>query len=372
MKRIFWVVVALITYGSLYPLDFMFHNPHHLTLHAFLMTLFRYSGNGDTLGNLVLFIPMTAIGRLAWPRASVLTLMIWALILAVGLQILQIWLPSRVPSLQDALVNEIGAALGFLFIRIPVWMTKRWRLVVDNDARYPLLLLMLWLGYRLAPFVPAVDWQSWKDSLKPLLLHPTLPWVQVLLAIASWTVIAALWERLWTGRHARIALASLILCSFAAEVVIVGNVLTATNVLGAIIGFFFWPLLRRSPTPEGVLAGMLLVSFVLEELTPFQFRTQGIEFHWVPFWSFLHGNLFINLEAFLQKLFIYGSLIWLFEKAGIRMPVAVGMVTIAILALVIAQGLFLGHTGDITGAVMALGMGWMKNIFDKDFVLSDL
>lgn len=366
MKFLFWLVIGLISYGSLYPLDFVSGNPHHLTLVGFLLTSMRYSGNGDTLGNLLLFVPMTIFGRLAWPRTRASVLMLGALILAVGLQILQLWLPSRVPSLQDAMVNEIGAALGFLLVRIPDWMSTRWRLRVDDRARYPLLLLALWLGYRLMPFVPAIDWQSWKDSLKPLLLHPQLPWVQVLLAICSWTVVTALWDRLWSGRQARAALAVLILVSFAAEVVIVNNVLTATNVLGAIAGYFLWPLLRRGPSPGWVLGALLLLSFVLEELSPFRLRTHGIEFHWVPFWGFLHGSMYINVASFQQKLFIYGALIWLGTLGGLRLWMSVALVAAAIFVLVIAQSLFVGHTGDITGVLMALGMGWIKAVFDRN------
>lgn len=365
MKVLFWLVVVLITYGSIYPLNFVSGNPHHLDLHGFLLTIFQYSGNGDTLGNFLLFLPMTLFGRLAWPRMNAWVLMWWALVLAVGLQILQLWLPSRVPSLQDAFVNEVGAAAGFLLVRIPGWFSARFRLVLSHQARYPLLLVMLWFGYRLMPFVPSIDWQSWKDSLKPLLLHPTLPWVQVLLAIFSWTMVAALWEKIWPGRHARSLLAALILASFAAEVVIVNNVLTATNVLGGVVGYFLWPWLKRLPGRDGLLAGLLLFSFVLEELTPFQLRTEGIAFHWVPFWGYLHGNMFINLEAFQQKLFVYGCLIWLLVQAGTRLSAAIAMTTLSIFLLVAAQSLFVGHTGDITGVLMVLGMGWMKYLFDK-------
>jgi hypothetical protein len=33
-------------------------------------------------------------------------------------------------------------------------------------------VLILWLAYRLAPFIPTMDWQKYKMALKPLLLHP--------------------------------------------------------------------------------------------------------------------------------------------------------------------------------------------------------
>ncbi len=420
LKPVFFIIGLLITYGSLYP--FNFYSAPAGAWEMFLASWRAFTGRGDALSNILLFVPFGYFGVLAFGRKA--WLMGAALLLAVGVQVVQVYLPGRDANLQDVLWNVLGTAFGAGLTLLP-WL----RFSIRGNGRdrglsAPLLLVGCWLGYRLMPFVPSFDWQQWKDSLKPLLLHPQLSWTGLLHDTVAWAVVACLWPQIGRCRKAGLWLLLLIGCwlayrlmpfvpsldwqlwkdslkplllhpqlsltgllhdavawavvaclwsqvcryrkaglwllllaggVFALEVLIVKNTVSATNVLGALLGVGLWTLwLGRGSSGRVILALLLMLSLLLSGLAPFQLRPVPGDFHWLPFHGFLGGSMMINISVVFEKGYFYGALILLLYQESGRFRFAAVTTFLLTLLIEIAQLFVYGHTAEITDPLLVL------------------
>jgi hypothetical protein len=96
---------------------------------------------------------------------------------------------------------------------------------------------------------------------------------------------------------------------------------------------------------------------VAQRLEPFHFAGPAHPFGWIPFLSFMHGSIQVDTLSFLEKGFLYGSLIWLLEKIGVRLPLATLGVAAVLLATSLVEVHLPGRSAEITDAVMALFIG---------------
>ena len=202
-------LVCLIVYASLYP--FTEWRDQGISPFHFVVAPFpKYWTGFDVLANLVGYAPLGFLlalagarsGRVRWPVAAA-----WLAgsLLSLGMESLQSYLPSRVPSNVDLMLNSLGTGLGAL----AAWAFRamgalahwsRWR---DRwfapDARGALVLLLLWpvallfpaavpmglgqvferleaaLGELLAD-TPFLDWMP----LREMELEPLVPGVEML------------------------------------------------------------------------------------------------------------------------------------------------------------------------------------------------
>jgi hypothetical protein len=81
------------------------------------------------------------------------------------------------------------------------------------------------------------------------------------------------------------------------------------------------------------------------------------DFGWVPFWSMMHGSISVAMQAFFEKFYQYGGLIWLCEQAGLPLVPATGLVSILLLGTSYAEIYLPGRSGEITDTVMAIAIG---------------
>lgn len=351
LKSVFFTVALLIVYGSLYP--FNFHAAPAGAWRALLASWNIITDRGDVLSNIFLFVPFGYLGALVYRRQA--GLLVAALIVAAGVQVLQVYLPGRDANLQDVIWNMLGYVVGAGLAHLP-WL----RLSLASDTgrqgvNTALLLIGCWLAYRLMPFVPSIDWQLWKDSLKPLLLYPRFSFVGVLHDAAAWAVVACLWPQAWRRSRADLWLLLLVAGVFALEVVIVKNSVSANNVLGALLGIGLWQLwLKRMTSGRVVLAVLLALSLLLSGLAPFQPRGFMGSFHWLPFQGFLGGAMLINVSVLFEKGFFYGALIYLLQQQSGRFGVAAGFVFALTLLIEIGQLFVHGHTAEITDPLLVL------------------
>jgi hypothetical protein len=103
---------------------------------------------------------------------------------------------------------------------------------------------------------------------------------------------------------------------------------------------------------------LLLSAYILaERLEPFQFSAYGRAFGWTPFRSFLYGSVEVNITSFLEKAFLYGSLIWLLDRSGLRSGVSTILVAILLFATSWTEIYLPGRSAEITDALMALLIG---------------
>lgn len=360
-SRELWLgFVILITYGSIYPANFQMHLFDSASLAIFLKSCCGAPHSGDVLANFLLFVPFGFFGILAAHRTIVgiswaAYVCILGTLLALVLQLVQIYLPSRDANLQDVVWNFIGIFGGVLlglsvknhFLQ-PTRLSSYFLLV-------PWVLIIAWLTYRLIPFVPAMDFQSVKDSLKPLYLNPELIPKNIFHDTVAWCLIAYF---LRAGRRFSsydIYLPQLILLTFFLEILIITNVVSASNVVGAVLAIILWRgVLRRIPQCENVLVLLLFSMLIFVGLAPFTQYPEAVTFNWLPFHGFLGGSMYINSQAACEKVFLYGSLVYLLWKGGFGTLQSILIAVMGVAMIEFAQTRFIGHTPEITDPILVI------------------
>jgi len=156
------LVTGFIVYGSLFP--FVFH-PNTMAVdpgHYLLSTWHDWDGRGDLLSNILLYLPFGFFTTNALPLRvpSVLRALLAILAgaaLSISMEMTQFYDVGRVTSMGDVYANAIGASAGAIAATI-IGATLKWpftrELAERPDAA---LLLVMFLGYRLYPYVPVID-----------------------------------------------------------------------------------------------------------------------------------------------------------------------------------------------------------------------
>ena len=357
------ILLLAIAYGSLYPFDFQLEALGGDVIDTFLGSWHAESGRGDSLGNIILFVPFGFLGtitvhsggRTFWRAVLVL---LAAAIFATVLQFAQLYLPSRTAALNDVFWNLLGTGVGCFGGIVLSKHVGRWLQRGQGLQLVPLFLLGCWAALRLNPFVPSIDFQAIKDSLKPLLLHPEISVVGVVVNAASWLVAAFMLQQLGMKRSRGLKLGLIMLATLALEIAIVDNVVTASNVLGASIAWILaWIVLAARARVPLILAAVLIAALLVQGLEPFVLRPETATLAWIPFSDFLNGAMYHNTLVMVEKTFLYGSLIYLLRAAGLGW-FRCTMITAAMLTCIeVAQMFFAHHTPAITDPLLAILLG---------------
>ena len=139
-------------------------------------------------------------------------------------------LPSRDAAIGDIFWNIAGIAAG-----IAMALPRRVREAVLHQSvgqsqLIAVLFLGCWLIAELAPFVPSLDLQSFKDSIQPLWQSSSFSMLALLRDSVAWIVIAYIVIRSFSPRTAW-PLVVLAMCgTLLAKIVIVNNTLTPADV----------------------------------------------------------------------------------------------------------------------------------------------
>jgi VanZ family protein len=359
------IIVAVILYGSLYP--FAFYQPEGGVgpLKHLIQSWAETPGRGDFVANIFLYLPLGFFGSLAVAGSDRTLRRILLVALAGGtlsttMELTQYYIAGRVSAADDVYANLIGTLLGAIAGNFAggdfLWLPFR-----DIAAnRVPCLLLALWLAYRLYPYVPTIDLHKYWDALKPVVFHPRPTGYDLFRYTAVWLTVGSLIEAVGGRRRGWLLFPLFITAVLSAKVVIIGKTLSAAEIAGAATALVVWLLLAISVSARiRVIATALLLSayIVAERLEPFQFSAYGRAFGWIPFRSFLYGSVEVNITSFLEKAFLYGALIWLLEKSGLRSGRSTIIVAILLFAASWAETYLPDRSAEITDALMALLIG---------------
>jgi VanZ family protein len=360
-EPVFVIVVIGIVFGSLYPFDFRVPPGGVGPLHTLLGSWFVPPGRGDAVANILFYLPFGLFAMLSFrhrPRLYrwLLVVIVTGALLSTAMELAQYFDKGRVTSAADVYTNTLGATLGaitgslFRFnARIP--MIDQ---LLSNPV--PTVLIGTWVAYRLFPYEPTIDLHKYWDTLKPLLLSPTLSSYDLYRHTVIWlTVFGLIAAAIRRGRSMVVAI-SFAAGVLTAKVVIINASLSIAEIAGAVLALclrtIFGAIGRRGLV---LLAALLAGYIVIERLEPFVFLPNGRAFGWIPFASFLSGgSLEINILSFFEKVFLYGSLIFLLTEAGVRLWVAATLLAMLLFATSWIEIYLPGRSAEVTDAVMAL------------------
>lgn len=407
-RRLFYLYLAFVVYGSLVPLRFV-PRPLDEAVAAFRAVPFLQLGidsRADWVANLLLFIPLTFLAAqwllaekspLARAGAGIL-LALAAIALAAGIEFLQLFFPQRTVSQNDIYAESLGGMLGLaaqaLFGRgLRAWLLGLWHRESRQEATLRLLHAYLFvlfgfsvfpLDLTLSPVEIFHKWHAGRVVLIPFSGQHGSIWdtiYELATDILAWIPVGILWAQAGTRKAIAVAgkglLAALVIEFF--QLFVYSRVSDVTDVLlgglGAAIGSVCARRMQKIQLSEisattWIGAWWLWFFAILGVFWfPFHFRAASWPAAWeaftrLPFTTYYFTSEFHALNELLRKLgfFLPGGLFLGLALAAGRK--AVGRAWLALLpgtaVLVEAGQLFLpGKVADITDAMLETGGGFL-------------
>lgn len=375
MRYILLLFVILISYGSLYPFHFSGNLLSAQEVNNWIFNLSYRTTNADILANILLFVPFgfVSIMLLSTSRKVIFhagVLLIAGTLFAFILQYLQLYLPARVPSAADAWYNSLGIACGMLLAHVIKKYSQN-HLPEENAApvdwsqiTIPLLLALVWVTWRLFPFVPLFTTESIMQAVHPLTSSPELNFTLIIRDSIGWLVFFHLLTRPPFDRLPRFRILKFILYIFSLEILIRDNSISVNDLLAALCAFAIFASLSTVQLQQGLSKGLAL-AISLTLITPLALAVPYNDYLWQPFASFMKGNPWINGELLLLKIFFYASLVYLLSRSWIGWLGATGLSVGLLLAISLLQIVFGQHNGEFTEPLLVGLIAWIIRQVEK-------
>ncbi len=210
-----------------------------------------------------------------------------------------------------------------------------------------LLLLVAMLGYHLYPYVPTIDLRKYWHAVRPLILAPSLQPYPMLRYFALWLTTSCLIAAVAGFKRSRLFLLLFVACVFTAKILIENVILSLPEVVGAALAVAVWFMIGRHRRFAALVTGIVLCGAIaIARLEPFDFQTPARAFGWLPFRSFLGGSLGNNVTSFLEKFFLYGSLLWLSIEAGASLWLATLLIALFLFVTSVAEIYLPGRSAE--------------------------
>ena len=350
-------------HGSLYPYHFIEPESFRDAFAQMLARRHWWTSRGDVLGNVVLFVPLAALGQWVlqlWvrPRVASVLLLLAGGAAALGLQVAQLYVPERDAELADVLWNVIGLAIG-LGVAL---LTPAARLGLGGNPaghtpaesvqlRLAAALAVLWLSLNWWPFVPTLDWAHLKGMLRGVVAGPHGSFSSLTGAALAVVVIGHL---LRASEHRRRTLWALCGLALLGRLLTVGQWLPASLLLGIAGGLLAAEAAWRTGESRAgrTLFWAVAIWFALDALRPYQLATAPHAMHWQPFKAMLHGSMLSNLLSLCWNLFWIGAAVSLAAGSARRVTLATLAIAAGVAALELIQTRLPGRVADITPALL--------------------
>lgn len=368
MGYILLLFVGLISYGSLYPFRFSGDLIPAGELIQWLFNLSYRTTNIDILANILLFVPFgfVAIMMLATSKKALLhalLLFLGGTLLAFILQYLQLYLPARVPSALDAWYNSLGILVGMLmahlirqysFQHLP---TEQETSMDWSQVTIPLLLALIWVAWRLFPFVPLITTDSIVASVSPLIQKPELDFIIIIRDTIGWLVFFYLLTRPPFDRLPRFRVLKFVFYILGLEILIRSNTLDVNDLLAALCAFAIYSSLAANQLQQGLTRG-LAIAIMLTLISPLAIATTSNEYLWLPFTGLMKGNPWANGELLLLKIYLYAAFIYMLRKTwfswlGAAIFSICFLLTLSLIQIGLGQ-----HDGEFTEPLLAGLIAW--------------
>lgn len=336
----------------------------------------------DFILNLIVYLPFGLLAMLCLRGPFVRRLLLAtaaATALSASLEFGQTYLPGRVSSLADLLLNSAGGFLGALGAGLAVRLTLSRRLTQrvlaalrdPATGRLGLLALGCWILAQWAPLVPSLDIGNLRAGLAPLKATLTgkapLNSAQVVSYLFMLFTVGTLLLSVLAPVQRRLsAVCGLLALVLAGKILVLGRVLSAEALLAFVCLIpIFW-LLRTAST--GLLRGLLLLSltaFLIEDaLLPAEGNSALRTINWIPFRG--HINSVHGVVNLLETLWVFIALAWVTypwsRNRNLRTVLAC-LIAAVTLGLEWWQQFVPGRYPDITDALVATGGWWLATVW---------
>ena len=371
---------ALLIYGSWYP--FAWGEPL-MPPQTFLHTLPTYLDKGDIIQNVLVYMPFGLLvvawcGRRLPFAAGLLLAAVAGTGLSLGIEIVQQYLPSRVPSLVDVAMNFGGSVIGGLFGALVSRRTMAGATLLrlrDEWVRpgalasTGLIVIALWMLSQTTPLVPSLDIAQLRGKLGYLYRSMMAPdWF-------SWGKLATLWcyqvslgvllsTLLHPGRPLLRLYVLLMMFVCGWKVLVIGRVLSLELLAAVALALPALAVMRRLRPPALAMAGVALLSagLTIYELLPGDAAVLQPAFNWVPFEGQM--NDLSGLENILEFLWPPMAMACLlrqalpFHRQDAGAVLGTALLALGMFMLEWSQQSLPGRYGDITQVVLAC-VGWV-------------
>lgn len=354
---------GFVIYGSLYPFDFL-DSPQPVESLLSEISLFR--DRADVIDNFALFVPLGVGIVFAVPSLGgrlALGLLLWG-VLGLGVQFVQLYLPTRVASLGDALWNAVGLAAGLGLARFIRPLLARNRQVSENVLdRFAVVTAALWICYESFPFLPTLDVSLLRAHVKSFVFAPEFEWMR--LAQHGLAGFLGAISVLRSGiRVPRWMLLGAVACAvLAIEVFAAYGSLRRESVAGILLGMLAAERIEYF-TQERSRYWVFVVAlgfFLITVLTPFKDQLLDGEFTFTPFSRLLWHGITKEIPPTAAEMLAIASLLWAGTSSrGVfsRRPGAwIGFVFFMVLVLEAVRVGVMGYHGDTTPAAMTVLLG---------------
>ena len=382
MPLLIFVYVAMLFYGSLFPFtgwtvpetplcSFLFFWPSKLGLADIVQNVLVYAPLG-------LFVTFWLLGKLRFISALMVAT-VAGTSLSFIIENIQQFIPDRVASTSDVLMNLLGTLLGGLLSSFltPETFTgsklskfwERW----FRTGRLPnlgLIALFLWTLSQTSPLVPSLDIAELRQGLS-LLFHTlktsgNIAIPALLTYVLYITGLGLLTLTLGSpGKSIFVPFLTLIVFVLSAKVLVEGRQLSAEALIGAVISVILLYFFKGAGCRLVAISilGIISISagFILSELT--SITGQGTHlFNWIPF-----SGQMSSLSGFQNILELYWPLFAIAYLAIYVTPIhkrdlaeILGGVAVALTLFILEwfQQYLEGRYGDITQVLIALA-GWI-------------
>lgn len=359
-------VVALIAYGSLYPFNFKRDAIEGGVLEALGQLSWVRAGRSDHVSNILLYIPLGFClflwlerGRRHWFTGGIVVAI--GALLSLAIEVAQVFLSLRVPSLTDLSLNALGTLAGA--VAGAVWGSLSGLIQLstvggNRGDRLAWTVVGLWLAWRFAPFVPQVSLAKLKTALRPL-VDPQLDLAVTLGYLACWLAVAQAVFTLAARQGGVEALLVLIASVLVGRLLMEGQVFVPSELAALILLLpALVVLYRLSSTLRALfLIAAVAAVFLFERLAPFQFAATPAAFDLWPFLAWIDAGFPLDLRELFAFLFLSATMIWLLRVAGLPLDASIALVTAGVFVVEIVQMWQPDRVASITDPVLALGLG---------------
>jgi len=287
-------------------------------------------------------------------------------LLSFSIEVAQVFISLRVPSLWDVTLNTGGALCG-AFGGV-AWFSLSARLPTteagggNRGDKAALIVISLWIASRLAPFIPYFTLSKLKIALQPL-IDPQVTLLATAFYLVWWTLIAQTVFAATSAQRGVEMLLAVIAAVLVGRLFIADLAFVPSELIALVLLLPTLVLLHRlwAPSRRVLLLAAFAFAFVIERILPLaDFASSGGSaagaghFDLWPFIAWSKAGMPLSLHELFKALFEFAALAWLLREAGFAARSVIWLLPLTVFALELIALWMLGRDGSPTAPLLAL------------------